>query len=120
MIDPAGLALENFDAVGAWWTRDGGTRGSVVDASGQLVDGTKVDGVVALRQALMREPEVFVTTVTEKLMTYAIGRGLTAHDMPAVRKIVKDASRDGYRFSSIVLGIVRSVPFQMRAAAGVS
>jgi mono/diheme cytochrome c family protein len=116
-IDPAGLALENFDAVGAWRTRDGGTRGAVVDASGQLVDGTKVDGVVALRQALMREPDLFVSTVTEKLMTYAIGRGLTAHDMPAVRKIVSDARRDEYRFSSILMGIVRSVPFQMRAAA---
>jgi hypothetical protein len=114
MIDPAGLALENFDAVGAWRTRDGGTRGSTVDASGQLVDGTKVDGVVALRQALMREPDVFVSTVVEKLMTYAIGRGLTAHDMPGVRKIVSDARRDEYRFSSIVLGIVRSAPFQMR------
>src|SRR5688572_23717855 len=121
MIDPAGLALENFDAVGAWRTRDGGTRGTPVDASGQLVDGTKVDGVVALRQALMREPEIFVGTVTEKLLTYALGRGLVASDMPAVRAIVRDARRDNYRFSSIVLGIVRSVPFQMRtAAAGVS
>jgi len=117
MIDPAGLALENFDATGAWRTRDGGTRGTPVDASGQLVDGTKVDGVVALRQALMREPEIFVGTVTEKLLTYALGRGLTASDMPAVRAIVRDARRDNYRFSSIVLGIVRSVPFQMRAAA---
>jgi hypothetical protein len=114
MIDPAGLALENFDAVGAWRARDGGTRGTPVDASGQLVDGTKVDGVVALRQALMREPE---TTVTEKLLTYALGRGLVASDMPAVRGIVRDARRDGYRFSSIVLGIIRSVPFQMRSAA---
>src|SRR5688572_11163264 len=120
MIDPAGLALENFDAVGAWRSRDGGTRGTPVDASGQLVDGTKVDGVVALRQALMREPEIFVGTVTEKLLTYALGRGLVASDMPAVRAIVRDARRDNYRFSSIVLGIVRSVPFQMRtAAAGV-
>jgi hypothetical protein len=117
MIDPAGLALENFDAVGAWRSRDGGTRGTPVDASGQLVDGTKVDGVVALRQALMREPEIFVGTVTEKLLTYALGRGLVASDMPAVRAIVRDARRDNYRFSSIVLGIVRSVPFQMRAAS---
>jgi hypothetical protein len=117
MIDPAGLALENFDAIGAWRTRDGGTRGTPVDASGQLVDGTKVDGVVALRQALMREPEIFVGTVTEKLLTYALGRGLSASDMPAVRAIVRDARRDDYRFSSIVLGIIRSAPFQMRAAA---
>jgi hypothetical protein len=117
MIDPAGLALENFDAVGAWRTRDGGTRGTPVDASGQLVDGTKVDGVVALREALLRDPEIFVGTVTEKLLTYALGRGLTASDMPAVRAIVRDARRDDYRFSSIVLGIVRSAPFQMRSAA---
>jgi hypothetical protein len=117
MIDPAGLALENFDAVGAWRTRDGGTRGTPVDASGQLLDGTQVDGVVALRRALMRDPEIFVGTVTEKLLTYALGRGLTASDMPAVRAIVRDARRDDYRFSSIVLGIVRSAPFQMRSVA---
>jgi mono/diheme cytochrome c family protein len=117
MIDPAGLALENFDAVGAWRTRDGGTRGTPVDASGQLVDGTKVDGVVALREALLRDPEIFVGTVTEKLLTYALGRGLTASDMPAVRAIVRDARRDDYRFSSIVLGIIRSAPFQMRSSA---
>ena len=116
MIDPAGLALENFDAVGAWRTRDGGTRGTPVDASRQLVDGTKVDGVVALREALLRDPEIFVATVTEKLLTYALGRGLTASDMPAVRAIVRDARRDDYRFSSIVLGIVRSAPFQMRSS----
>ena len=116
MIDPAGLALENFDAVGGWRARDGGTRGTPVDASGQLVDGTKVDGVVALRVALMREPDIFVSTVTEKLLTYALGRGLTAADMPAVRGIVRDAQRDGYVLVD-VLGIIRSVPFQMRAAS---
>ena len=115
MIDPAGLALENFDAIGAWRTRDGGTRGTPVDASGQLVDGTRINGVVELRQALLREPDTFVRTLTEKLLTYALGRGLTAPDMPAVRAIVRDAEKDKYRFSSIVLGIVRSVPFQMRA-----
>jgi hypothetical protein len=103
--------------VGAWRTRDGGTRGTPVDASGQLVDGTKVDGVVALREALLRDPEIFVGTVTEKLLTYALGRGLTASDMPAVRAIVRDARRDDYRFSSIVLGIIRSAPFQMRSSA---
>ena len=114
MIDPAGLALENFDAVGAWRTRDGGTRGAPVDASGQLVDGTQINGVVELRAALLRDPDVFVRTVTEKLMTYALGRGLTATDMPAVRTVVRDAARDQYRFSSVILEIVRSVPFQMR------
>jgi hypothetical protein len=114
MIDPAGLALENFDAVGAWRTRDGGTRGTPVDASGQLVDGTAVDGVVALREALLRDPEVFIGTVVEKLLTYGIGRGLGGGDMPAIRTIVRDAGRDDYRFSALVLGIVNSVPFQMR------
>jgi hypothetical protein len=117
MIDPAGLALENFDATGGWRTRDGGTRGTPVDASGQLVDGTPINGVVELRRALVREPDTFVRTTTEKLLTYALGRGLTAADMPAVRTIVRDAQRDNYRFSSIVLGIVKSVPFQMRVKA---
>jgi hypothetical protein len=114
MIDPAGLALENFDAVGAWRTRDGGTRGTLVDASGQLVDGTGVNGVVELRRALVREPQTFVGTMTEKLLTYAVGRGLDGHDVPAVRAIVREAERDNYRFSSVILGIARSVPFQMR------
>ena len=114
MIDPAGLALENFDAIGGWRTRDGGTRGTPIDASGQLVDGTAINGVIELRAALVREPRIFVQTLTERLLTYALGRGLSASDMPAVRTIARDAQRDGYRFSSIVLGIVRSVPFQMR------
>jgi hypothetical protein len=114
MIDPAGLALENFDAVGAWRTRDGGTRGTPIDASGQLVDGTQINGVVELRKALVRDPRTFVQTLTERLLTYALGRGLTASDMPAVRAIARDAQRDNYRFSSVVLGIVRSVPFEMR------
>jgi hypothetical protein len=114
MIDPAGLALENFDATGAWRTRDGGTRGTPIDASGELVDGTKINGVNELRAALIRDPNVFVQTLTERLLTYALGRGLTAADMPAVRTIARDAQRDNYRFSAIVLGIVRSVPFQMR------
>jgi mono/diheme cytochrome c family protein len=117
MIDPAGLALENFDGVGAWRTRDGGTRGTPVDASGQLVDGTNINGVIELRQALLRQPDTFVRTVTEKLMVYALGRGLTGTDMPAVRTVVREASRDNYRFSSLILGIVRSVPFRMRIAA---
>jgi hypothetical protein len=114
MMDPAGLALENFDGVGAWRTRDGGTRGTPVDASGQLVDGTTINGVVELRQALLRQPEAFVSTTTEKLLTYALGRGLTASDMPAVRSIVRNARPRQYRFSSVVLEIVRSVPFQQR------
>ena len=103
--------------MGAWRTRDGGTRGTPVDASGQLVDGTTINGVVELRQALLRQPDTFVRTVTEKLMVYALGRGLTGPDMPAVRTVVRDAARDNYRFSSLILGIVRSVPFRMRIAA---
>jgi len=112
MIDPAGLALENFDATGAWRTRDGGTRGTSVDASGQLVDGTKINGVVELRQALLREPSTFVRTMTERLMTYALGRGVKYYDMPAVRKIATDATPKGNKFSALVLGIVESPVFQ--------
>jgi hypothetical protein len=114
LMDPVGLSLENFDAVGAWRTRE---PHGPIDASGALSDGTPVDGVVALRQALLRHPDVFVTAFTEKLLTYALGRGLTGHDMPAVRRIVRDASRAGYRLSSLVLGVVSSAPFQMREAA---
>ena len=119
VMDPIGFALENFDAVGAWRLKDGGTLGDLIDASGQLADGTRVDGVVALRKALVREPETFVRTMTEKLLTYAVGRGLTASDMPVVRATVRDARAEQYRFSSLILGIVRSVPFQMRTAADV-
>jgi mono/diheme cytochrome c family protein len=111
VMDPIGFALENFDAVGAWRAREAGVP---IDASGQLADGTKVDGVVTLRRALLSRPEVFVGTMTEKLLMYAVGRGLDHHDMPAVRAIVRDAGRHNYRFSSIVLSIVHSVPFQMR------
>jgi hypothetical protein len=120
MIDPAGLALENFDGVGAWRTRDGGTRGAAIDASGQLVDGTPINGVVELRQALMRDPATFARTVTEKVMTYALGRGLSASDMPAIRGVVRDAQASSLRFSSVVLAIVRSAPFQTRVTGPAS
>jgi hypothetical protein len=113
VIDPLGFALENFDAVGAWRDRDAGT---VIDASGQLTDGSRVDSVVTLRQALLKRPEVFVRTFTEKLLTYALGRGLAYYDMPVVRSIVGAAAGRNYSFSSLVLGIVRSAPFQMRGA----
>jgi hypothetical protein len=113
VMDPIGFALENFDAVGAWRARDAGTA---IDASGQLADGTPINGVVTLREALLKRPEIFVGTMTEKMLTYALGRPLTHADMPAVRGIVRDGSRTGYRFSSLVMGIVNSVPFQMRAA----
>ena len=111
VMDPLGLALENFDAVGRWRTEEAGTR---IDASGELEDGTRVDGAAALREALLRKPDVLVGTMTEKLMTYALGRGLEAHDMPAVRGVVRAAARDDYRFSALVRGIVTSLPFQMR------
>jgi hypothetical protein len=112
VMDPIGFALENFDAVGAWRTRE---AAGPIDASGELADGSRVDGVAGLRRALVSHPEVFAGTLTEKLLTYALGRGLDYPDMPAVRSIVSSASRDGYRFSSIVLGIVNSAPFRMRA-----
>ena len=90
---------------------------AAIDASGQLLDGTKVNGVIDLKTALMRDPEVFVETFTEKLMTYALGRGLAHYDMPPVRAIVRDSARSNYRFSSIVSEIVQSTPFQMRVKA---
>jgi hypothetical protein len=110
-MDPLGLALENFDAVGKWRSQEAGVP---IDASGQLGDGTRVDGAVALRDALLARPRVLAGTFTEKLLTYALGRGLEHYDMPAVRQIVSTAGRDDYRFASLVLAIVRSVPFQMR------
>jgi mono/diheme cytochrome c family protein len=114
LMDPIGISLENFDAVGAWRTRE---PNGLIDASGRLADGSDVTGAVTLRDALMRRPDVFVTTLTTKLMTYALGRGLDDRDMPLVRRIVRDASHHEYRFSSIVLGIAESVPFQMRASS---
>jgi len=99
--------------VGAWRDRDGRAP---IDASGQFIDGSRIDGPVSLRQAVLRHPENFVTTLTEKLLVYALGRGIDYHDLPTVRAIVADASQHGYRFSSIVFGIVRSAPFQKRMA----
>jgi hypothetical protein len=114
VMDPLGLALQNFDAVGAWRTRE---AAGPIDASGVLADGTAVDGVLTLRAALVRRPDIIVGTMTEKMLTYALGRGLAYTDMPTVRAIVRDAAASDYRFSSLVLGIVRSVPFRMRTAA---
>ncbi len=111
IMDPIGFALENFDPVGAWRATEGGRP---IDASGELADGAVVDGVVGLRQALLQRPERFVGAMVEKLMIYALGRGLTHHDMPAVRQIVRDAAAQQYRFSALVLGVVRSTPFQTR------
>jgi len=111
IMDPLGFTLENFDAVGAWRVQE---SGGAVDASGMLTDGTTIDGAVALRQALLKRPEVIVGTFVEKLLTYALGRGLNAYDMPAVRTIVREAGKHDYRFSEIILGVVNSLPFQMR------
>jgi len=113
VMDPLGFALENFDGVGEWRVKE---QGGAVDPVGQLADGTKVDGPVALRQALNKHPDMFVRTVTEKLMTYGLGRGLDYTDMPLVRKIASDGSASNYKWSSLVLGIVRSAPFQMKKA----
>jgi hypothetical protein len=110
IFEPIGLALENFDAVGAWRTEDGD---SPIDASGVLVDGSKVDGVASLRDALVRRSDQFVRVVTEKMLTYALGRGVDYQDMPLVRSIVRDSAHSQYKFSSIVMGIVKSAPFQM-------
>ena len=114
LMDPIGFALENFDAIGRWRTTD---AGAPIDATSELLDGTHVDGVVQLRQALLKRPEVFVGAMTEKLMTYAINRGVEAPDMPTVRAIVHEMSRQDYRFSSLVMGIVKSPAFQMRSKA---
>ena len=114
-IDPPGFALENFDAVGRWRDVDDAFR--PIDASGTLADGTAFDGVVGFRHALAARPEQFVTNVTEKLLTYALGRGVESYDMPAVRRIVRDTAPD-YRLADVVLGITRSIPFQMRRSAG--
>ncbi len=111
IMDPIGFSLENFDLTGKWRSTDGGVP---IDSSSQMVDGTKLSGPASLREALLSRSDVFVSTLTEKLMTYAIGRGLKYYDMPAVRAITRDAGRNDDRFSSIVLGIVKSAPFQMR------
>jgi hypothetical protein len=116
MMDPIGFALEPFDAVGQWRTADGGTP---IDAHGVLMDGSTVEGPASLRDALARKPEVFVTTMTEKLLIYALGRGLQPADHAAVRRIVVDARASNYRFSALIAGVVSSVPFRMKAVGTV-
>ena len=111
IMDPIGLSLENFDLVGKWRDAD---QGVAIDASAELVDGTKVNGPASLRMALLDRSDVFLTTMTEKLMTYGLGRGVRYFDMPAVRIIVRDAAKNDDRFSTFVLGVVQSTPFQMR------
>ena len=114
VMDPVGFALENFNAIGAWRERDGDTA---IDASGTLVDGTKVVGPEDLTAALMSKSDLYVTNVVEKLMTYALGRAVDYHDMPAVRVIVKQAQREDLRFSALILGVVESAPFRYRTKA---
>jgi hypothetical protein len=111
VMDPLGFALENFDAIGAWRVKDREAL-AAIDSSGQLADGTVVDGPVDLREALLAEPTQFVQTLTEKLMIYALGRSVEYYDMPAVRRIVRDAKSDNYRFSAILAGIAQSEPFR--------
>jgi hypothetical protein len=113
IMDPLGFALENFNAVGAWRTLD--DSGAPIDAAGLTPDGTAFDGLEAFRESLLSS-ELFQQTLTEKLMTYALGRGLEPYDMPAVRRVVRDAAAADYRFSSFVLGVVNSAPFTMRRA----
>ena len=113
LMDPLGFALETYDAVGRWRNLESGVP---VDASGSLPNGTKFDGALQLQQALLKHPELFVSTLTEKLMTYALGRGTGHSDTPAIRRVVREAQKDDYRFSSLILGIARSIPFQMRSS----
>jgi hypothetical protein len=115
-MDQLGFSLENFDAIGEW--RDSYMSGARVDASGQLPDGTKFNGPSDLRQLLVTHSDEFVTTMIEKMLTYALGRGLEASDAPAVRKIKRDAARESYRFGSLIYAIVTSTPFQMKLAHG--
>jgi hypothetical protein len=114
VIDPPGFALENFDAIGGWRTVD--ESGRPVDASGTTVSGAKIDGLSGLRAHLLEQPDQFPRTLTEKLLAYALGRRLEYYDRPMVRKIVRDAATDDYRWSSLILGIVKSPTFLMRAS----
>ena len=113
VMDPLGFALENFDGVGEWRVKE---PGGAIDPGGQLADGSAIDGPVALRKALLKRPEMFARTLTQKLMTYGLGRGVEYQDKPLVRAIARDAAQHNYRFSSLVLGIVKSAPFQMKKA----
>jgi Protein of unknown function (DUF1588)./Protein of unknown function (DUF1585). len=111
LMDPLGFTLENYDAIGRWRNAE---ENRPVDASGGFPDGSKFAGVAGLQQALLSRPEMFVNTLSGKLLTYALGRGVEYYDEPALRKVVRDAAKQDYRFSSVILGIVGSAPFQMR------
>jgi len=110
VIDPLGLALENFDVTGAWRIHDGD---SGIDSSGDLYDGTKMQGPKGLRDALLRHQDVFMLSFTESLMTYGVGRRVEYFDMPTIRTIVRDAGKNDYRMSQFILGVVKSPAFQM-------
>jgi hypothetical protein len=114
-IDPVGFALENFDAVGRWREQEGDN--GAINVSGGLPGAAELRGVDGLEDALLRRPELFAATLAEKLLTFGLGRGVESYDAPAIRKIVREAAADRYRFSSLVLGIVKSVPFQMRRSS---
>ncbi len=116
VMDPLGFAFENYDSIGTWRTKDKYAR-TLIDSAGKLVDGTSVNGPADVRQALMKHPDQFVQTMTEKLLTYGLGRRLEYYDMPMIRKIVRGAAKDDYRFSSVIMGIVKSPPFQMSVKA---
>src|SRR3954452_17129332 len=109
LFEPIGLSLENFDGIGAWRLKD---EGQTIDTTGVLANGTKIAGVASLRNILMQNQEQFVRVLAAKLLTYALGRGIEHEDMPLVRSIVRDAARNNYRFSSLVMGVIRSAPFQ--------
>jgi hypothetical protein len=111
-MDPLGLALENFDAIGRWRPHMPG--GGTIDASGAMPDGTTFDGPADLLALLAQEPTQFATVVTEKLLTYGLGRGMEYYDAPAVRQIIRTAAGDDYSLASLIVGIVQSTPFQMR------
>jgi hypothetical protein len=114
LMDPIGFALENFDADGSYRTKQGGEGGVPLDTASVLWDGTKVSGPVELREALMRYSPQFVRSITEKMMTFGIGRGMEYQDMPVIRSIVRDADKDNDKFVPLLMGIIRSAPFQMR------
>jgi len=114
-MDPIGFAMENFDALGRWRERD---SGNAIDVSGSFPDGTRIDGMPGLKKALLLHPEEFVGTIAEKLLMYAIGRNVQYFDRPAVRAILRQADAGDYTFGSLVVGVVNSPPFQMRAAQG--
>ena len=113
LMDPIGFALENYDAIGRWRTHEDGVQ---LDVTGTMPGGRAYSGVAGLETSLLSRPELFVTAFTEKLMTFGLGRGIEPFDAPAVRRIVRESADEGYRFSSVILGIVKSVPFRMSTA----